>query len=62
MCIRDRSPDRTTYMSMAGLLSLVGACLLYTSARLADICRGAQVELTREEWYAVYLAAGNTLP
>ena len=32
------------------------------AARLADICRGAQVELTREEWYAVYLAAGNTLP
>ena len=32
------------------------------AARLADICRGAQVELTREEWYAIYLAAGNTLP
>lgn len=32
------------------------------AARLADICQGAQVELTREEWYALYLAAGNTLP
>lgn len=31
-------------------------------ARLADICRAAEICLTREEWYAVYMAAGNTLP
>ena len=30
--------------------------------RLADICKAADVELTREEWYQLYLAAGNTLP
>lgn len=30
--------------------------------RLADICRAAEVELTRPEWYSLYLAAGNPLP
>ncbi len=32
------------------------------AARLTEICRGAEAELTREEWYAVYKAAGNILP
>lgn len=31
-------------------------------ARLQDACAGADVELTREEWYALYCAAGNVLP
>ena len=31
-------------------------------ARLAEICRGADVTLTRAEWYGVYRAAGHTLP
>lgn len=31
-------------------------------ARLLECVRGGDVRLTREEWYAVYLAAGNTLP
>ena len=32
------------------------------SERLADCLKGAGVELTREEWYRVLLAAGYTLP
>jgi predicted oxidoreductase len=30
--------------------------------RLRDICRASGVTLTRQEWYEVYLAAGNRLP
>ncbi len=30
--------------------------------RLADICQASKVELTRPEWYSLYLAAGNPLP
>ncbi len=30
--------------------------------RLRDCCKAADVDLTREEWYALYLAAGNVLP
>ena len=30
--------------------------------RLAAICRASDVELTRKEWYELYLAAGNKLP
>jgi predicted oxidoreductase len=30
--------------------------------RLQDCCRAADVNLSREEWYAILLAAGNTLP
>ncbi|MGL4648306.1 MAG: aldo/keto reductase [Caldilineaceae bacterium] len=30
--------------------------------RLADCCAAADVHLTRAEWYAIYLAAGNILP
>ncbi|QLG10410.1 aldo/keto reductase [Deinococcus sp. D7000] len=30
--------------------------------RLADCLKAADVHLTREEWYAILLAAGNTLP
>ena len=30
--------------------------------RLKDCCKAAEIELTREEWYAIYRAAGNTLP
>ena len=31
-------------------------------ARLAECLRAADVRLTREEWYSIYLAAGNILP
>ncbi|MCL2812726.1 MAG: aldo/keto reductase [Clostridia bacterium] len=30
--------------------------------RLADCCKAAEITLTREEWYAIFLAAGNILP
>ena len=30
--------------------------------RLAEICQGADVTLTRAEWYEIYRAAGHTLP
>jgi len=30
--------------------------------RLADCCKAAEVTLSREEWYSIYLAAGNILP
>jgi predicted oxidoreductase len=31
-------------------------------ARLVDCCRASDVTLTREDWYAIYRAAGNVLP
>jgi predicted oxidoreductase len=30
--------------------------------RLADCVKAAEITLTRDEWYAIYLAAGNILP
>lgn len=30
--------------------------------RLKDICKASDITLTREEWYSIYLAAGNILP
>lgn len=30
--------------------------------RLTDICKASEVKLTREEWYALYMAAGKVLP
>lgn len=30
--------------------------------RLKDIAAGGDVKLTRQEWYKLYLAAGNPLP
>lgn len=30
--------------------------------RVRDACRASDVRLTRQEWYAIYLAAGNKLP
>lgn len=32
------------------------------TARLADCVKAADLRLTREEWYAIYRAAGNVLP
>ena len=32
------------------------------AARLKDICKASAVELTRQEWYEIYCAAGNLLP
>ncbi len=30
--------------------------------RVKDACKASDVRLTRQEWYAIYVAAGNTLP
>jgi predicted oxidoreductase len=30
--------------------------------RIRDICKASDVRLTRQEWYEIYLAAGNKLP
>ncbi|WP_239616381.1 aldo/keto reductase [Cohnella mopanensis] len=30
--------------------------------RLKDCCKASEIELTREEWYEIYRAAGNVLP
>jgi len=32
------------------------------SNRIKEICKASNIELTRQEWYAIYLAAGNKLP
>ncbi|WP_300380082.1 aldo/keto reductase, partial [Clostridium sp.] len=32
------------------------------TSRLKDICKSSNVNLTREEWYEIYRAAGNQLP
>lgn len=31
-------------------------------SRLKDICKASTIHLSREEWYQIYLAAGNKLP
>ena len=30
--------------------------------RLKEICKASNITLTRQEWYEIYLAAGNILP
>ncbi len=30
--------------------------------RMAELCKAGEIRLTHEEWYALYFAAGNTLP
>jgi len=30
--------------------------------RLQDCCKAAEVTLSREEWYGILVATGNTLP
>lgn len=32
------------------------------AGRLKELCKGADIRLTREEWYALYLATGKVLP
>ena len=43
----------------AGIQPIVGTT---NPKRLREICKAAQVELTRQEWYEIYRAAGNKLP
>lgn len=37
-------------------------CGTTSPERLEDVCTACGVELSREDWYALYLAAGNKLP
>lgn len=43
----------------AGMLPVTGTMNVQ---RLKDCVKAAGIRLTREEWYEIYLAAGNTLP
>jgi len=43
----------------AGIQAIVGTM---NANRLKEICKGSAVKLTREEWYGIYMAAGNELP
>lgn len=43
----------------AGMQPVTGTM---NTARLQDCCKAADIRLTREEWYAIYRAAGNVLP
>ena len=43
----------------AGFQPVVGTT---DPTHLRDLCKASEIELTRPEWYALYRAAGNTLP
>ena len=43
----------------AGIQTIVGSV---NEKRIREICKASDVELTREEWYELYLAAGKRLP
>ena len=43
----------------AGIQTIVGST---SRERIQGICRASDVRLTREEWYALYMAAGKQLP
>jgi predicted oxidoreductase len=43
----------------AKIQTIVGSM---NSNRIKEICKGSNVDLSRQEWYEIYLAAGNKLP
>ncbi len=43
----------------AGIQTIVGSV---NAGRIREICKAGEAELTREEWYELYLAAGKQLP
>lgn len=43
----------------ANMQVILGSC---NTTRIKEIAKASDVSLTREEWYAIYKAAGNTLP
>ena len=43
----------------AGIQTIVGTT---NKGRIAQISKASEIRLTREEWYALYMAAGNKLP
>jgi predicted oxidoreductase len=30
--------------------------------RVTEICKASEINMTRQEWYEIYIAAGNKLP
>ena len=64
--IADRYGVSKTTIVIAWLLRHPARILPVTGttkiSRLADCVKAAQISLTREEWYELYLAAGNKLP
>ena len=43
----------------AGIQTIIGTT---NKERIAQISKASNVHLTREEWYRLYMAAGNRLP
>ena len=43
----------------AGIQAILGST---KKQRIAEICKASEIKLTREEWYALYMAAGKKLP
>ena len=43
----------------AGMQGIIGTT---KPARVRELSRAAEVKLSRQEWYSLYRAAGNTLP
>ena len=43
----------------AGMQPIIGTT---KPSRVKEVCQAADIVLTREEWYQIYLAAGNKLP
>jgi predicted oxidoreductase len=64
--IADKYAVRNTTIAMAWLLRHPASMQPVTGTmnlkRLSDCCRASEIHLTREEWYAIYRAAGNVLP
>jgi len=64
--IADKYAVRNTTIAMAWLLRHPARMQPVTGTmnleRLSDCCRASEIHLTREEWYAIYRAAGNVLP
>ena len=57
--------DKTTIAAAWILRHPAGMQLIsgtMTTSRLESICKAADIRLTREQWYKLYLAAGNILP
>lgn len=64
--IADRYGVNTTTIAVAWILRHPARIQVLsgtmTVKRFEDICRAADIELTKEEWYEIYMAAGNILP
>jgi len=64
--IADKYAVRNTTIAIAWLLRHPARMQPVTGTmnleRLSDCCRASEIHLTREEWYAIYRAAGNVLP